>query len=140
MRAFLREILGPLIAAVVIFLLLHTAFPSFVITGPSMEPSLHNGQRLLVNKVVYDFHEPVRGDVIVFHPPNNPQAEYIKRIIALPGDSVEIKEGTVYVNGSLLDEPYIKDPPNYTYHQEEILDNEYFVLGHRNYWIVEVLR
>ena len=94
-----------------------------------MEPNLQEGERLLVNKVVYHFHEPERGDVIVFHPPNNPQVEYIKRIIALPGDTVEVENGVVYVNGLLSDEPYIKEPPRYTLDKREIPENEYFVLG-----------
>ncbi len=129
MRAFLREILGTLILAVVIFFLLQTTVGSFIVVGRSMEPSLQERQRLLVNKIVYSFHPPERGDVIVFHPPNNQRADYIKRIAALPGETIEIKMGAVYINGSPLHEPYIKDPPNYTFHQYEIPKNEYFVLG-----------
>jgi len=93
-----------------------------------MEPNFEEGQRLLINKIVYIFHQPERGDVIIFQPSNS-GADYIKRIIALPGDTVEIKGGAVYINGSKLDEPYIKDPPNYTFHQKTIPENEYFVLG-----------
>ncbi len=97
-----------------------------------MEPSLQNGQQLLVNKVVYYFHEPERGDVIILHPPPpyNPEATpFIKRIIALPGDTIEVKNGAVYVNGSKLVEPYIKEPPTYNFQQKKIPENEYFVLG-----------
>jgi signal peptidase I len=94
-----------------------------------MEPNLHDGQRLLVSKVVYFFREPKAGEVVVFQPPNNGRADYIKRIIAGPGDIVEIKSGVVYVNGSPLDEPYIKAEPGYTYSPEEIPENSYFVLG-----------
>jgi len=94
-----------------------------------MEPEFQEGERLLVNKVVYHFHEPERGDVIILHPPLNPEAVYIKRLIALPGDTVEVKTGAVYVNGSKLDEPYIKEPPTYTFHQKKIPENEYFVLA-----------
>jgi signal peptidase I len=94
-----------------------------------MEPQFHEGDRLLVNKVVYHFGEPKRGDVIILHPPSDPKAVYIKRIIALPGDTVEVKGGAVYVNGTKLDEPYIKEPPAYTLHKEIIPENEYFVLG-----------
>ncbi len=129
MRVFLREILGPIFLAVVIFLILQATMQSFVVIGSSMKPSLYDGQRLVINKVVYSFHEPEWGDVIVFEPPNNRQADYIKRIIALPGDTVEIKMGVVYVNGSPLNEPYIKDQPSYTLHPKEVPENDYFVLG-----------
>ena len=129
MKTFLRETLITLILAVVIFFSLQITVQSFVVVGCSMEPGLHERQRLLINKVAYTFHEPERGDVIVFEPVNNRRADYIKRIIALPGDTVEVKMGTVYVNGSQLDEPYIKDPPKYTIHQEKVPKNNYFVLG-----------
>lgn len=129
MRVFLREILGPILLAVIIFLILQATMQSFVVVGSSMKPSLYDGQRLLINKVVYSLHEPEVGDVVVFEPPNNRQADYIKRIIALPGDTVEIKVGVVYVNGSPLDEPYIKDQPSYTLHPKEVPENDYFVLG-----------
>jgi len=94
-----------------------------------MEPSSHDGQQLITNKIVYHFHEPERGDVIIFYPPNQEQEVYIKRIIALPGDTVEIKEGIVYVSGSPLEEPYIKEPPRYTFQQYKIPPDSYFVLG-----------
>ncbi len=92
-----------------------------------MESTLKDGQRLLVNKVVYHLHEPERGDVIIFCLPDIPPVDYIKRIIGLPGDSIEIKNGAVYVNGIQLDEPY--DHPRYTYHLDEVPENNYFVLG-----------
>ncbi len=129
MRTFLREIVVTIILAVVIFILLQTTFQTFIVVGSSMEPNFETEQRLLINKAVYHFHEPERGDVIVFRPVGSPQADYIKRIIALPSDTVEVKTGAVYVNDSPLDEPYIKDPPAYTLPQREIPDNNYFVLG-----------
>jgi len=129
MRVFTREIVGLILLAVVIFLLLQIIVPRFEVVGSSMEPSLHDGQRLLINKAVYFFREPEAGEVVVFQAPKNPRAEYIKRIIAEPGDVVEVKEGVVYVNGSPLDEPYIKDEPGYTLSPEEIPENNYFVLG-----------
>ncbi len=129
MRVYLREILGLILLAVVIFLLLQVVMPRFEVVGSSMEPTLHDGQRLLVNKALYFFREPEAGEVVVFQPPNNRRADYIKRIIALPGDVVEVKMGVVYVNGSPLDEPYIKDQPSYTLAPKEIPENSYFVLG-----------
>ncbi len=129
MKGFLREALIIIIVAIVIFIVSRTAVQSFVVIGVSMEPSFEEGQRLLINKAIYRFREPQRGDVIVFHPPSNQRADYIKRIIALPGDTVEIKEGVVYVNGCQLYEPYIEDPPGYTFGEQEIPANNYFVLG-----------
>jgi signal peptidase I len=131
MRTLLREILGTIILAVVVFLLLQTTVQSFIVDGYSMENSFHDGQRLIVVKdaIAYAFHEPEMGDVTVFHPPGNRQGDYIKRIIALPGDTVEVREGAVYVNGKRLYEPYVKDPPDYTLDPIEVPENKYFVLG-----------
>jgi len=95
-----------------------------------MEPGLHEGQRLLVNKVVYRFHEPERGDIVIFRPPGDPEATpYIKRIIGLPGDTVRVKDGKVYINDSPLDEPYIKGPPSYRFSGTKVPEDNYFVLG-----------
>ncbi len=129
MRVLIREIVGLVLLAVVILLLLQVVAPRFTVVGSSMEPSLHDGQRLLINKAVYFFREPEAGEVIVFKAPKNPRDEYIKRIVASPGNTVEIKMGVVYVNGSPLDEPYIKDQPSYTLQAKKIPENEYFVLG-----------
>ena len=98
MRAAPRQVLTTVIVAVVIFFALRATVQTSVIVGPSMEPGLHAGERIIVSKVVYRLHEPERGDVIVFHPPNSPQAEYIKRLIALPGEEIEItvKESEPY--------------------------------------------
>jgi signal peptidase I len=129
MKAILREVALTLILAIIIFLLLHATVQSFVIYENCMEPNFHEGERLLVNKVVYHFTDPKRGDVIILHPPLDPEAVYIKRIIALPGDTVEVKGGAVYVNGTKLDEPYVKEPPSYTFPLTKVPENEYFVLG-----------
>ena len=98
-----------------------------------MEPGIREGQRLLINKVVYHFHEPERGDVIVFYPPFKSEGPLIKRIIGLPDESIEIKQGTVYIdsNGDIfpLDEPYIKAPPTRAFKRDPIPKDEYFVLG-----------
>lgn len=134
MRGFLREILIIVVIGVLIFVGLQVTVQSFIVIGSSMEPSFQDGQRLLVSKIAYKFHEPERGDVIVFHLPSSQQADYIKRIIALPGETVEIKMGTVYIyqNGEafpLEEHSYINDPPDYTLQRYEIPENSYFVLG-----------
>lgn len=129
MKAFIREFLAVLALAIAIFFLIQAAVQSSVVVFSSMEPNLHSGQRLLISKVVYKFHEPERGDIIVFPNPNNQDEDYIKRIIGLPGETIEIKGGVVYINGLELDEPYIKDPSSRSFEKQEIPENEYFVLG-----------
>lgn len=130
----LREILITLILAVVIFFILQFTVQSFIVVGDSMQPSLHEGQRLLINKVVYQLHEPERGDVIVFKPPGDQQVDYIKRVIALPGEAVEVKGGKVYIykNDSVLvldEDSYISAPPRYTLSKHRVPEDSYFVLG-----------
>ncbi len=132
MRAFFREVAVILVVAVVIVSGLHFVAQDYVINEYCMEPTLQEGQRILVNKLVYKFHEPERGDVIVFYPPppyDSAAVPFIKRVIAIPGDTVEIKGGAVYVNDVALDEPYIKEPPSYTFSLYEIPEDHYFVLG-----------
>ncbi len=129
MKAFLREFLAILVLAIAIFFLIQAAVQSSVVVFSSMEPNLHPGQRLLISKVVYKFHEPERGDVIVFPNPNNADEDYIKRIVGLPGETIEIKDGVVYINGLKLDEPYIKDPPSHPFPEQKIPEDNYFVLG-----------
>jgi len=77
-----------------------------------MEPTFYSGEYILTSKITYKFRNPHRGDVIVFQSPKNPDIDYIKRIIGLPGDSVEVREGELYVNGQLLLENYISEKTN----------------------------
>jgi signal peptidase I len=81
------------------------------VEGTSMLPRLEDSDRLFINKFVYHFTAIERGDVVVFHYPRDPEKSYIKRVIALPGDTLRIDRGRVYVNGTLLHEPYV--PPEY---------------------------
>ena len=134
MKQSLRDFLIMLVIAVVVFVGLRSTVQTFIIHFPSMEPNFWEGQRLLVSKVVYKIHEPERGDVIIFRPPNNQRETFIKRIIGLPGESVEIKEGAVYIHqedGNVwqLDEPYVKEPANRDFQGDTIPEDEYFVLG-----------
>lgn len=94
------------IAAVIIRVFV---FQPFVVEGSSMEPNYFNGEYLLIEKLSYRFGEPKRGDVVVFRYPNNPNINYIKRIIGLPGDNIRIEDGLVFINGQVLDEPYLAD-------------------------------
>ena len=135
MIAFLRDTLITFTIAAIIFFGLQSTVQTFIINGPSMSPSFHNDQRLLVSKVVYKFQEPARGDVIIFHPPpENGRGDYIKRIIGLPGETIEIKEGKVYIHSEdnnmvALDEPYTKGRDKDTFKGDKIPENQYFVLG-----------
>ena len=129
MKHFFRGILITIVLALIIFFVAQATIQTFVIVMTSMEPNFHEGQRLVVNKAIYMFGEPERGDVVIFRAPNGTQDDFIKRIIAIPGDTVEVKNKAVYVNGIKLDEPYIKNPPNYTLAEQEVPEDEYFVLG-----------
>jgi signal peptidase I len=148
------ELTQTLVLAILIFLLVRTVAQNFRVEGPSMEPGLHNGQYLLVNKAVYFklnvgnlakyipfidaeegeekflFHGPQRGDVIVFRYPRDPDRDFIKRVIGIPGDHIRVENGLVYVNGVQLDEDYISDPSGRDLEGEQIVPPEsYFVLG-----------
>jgi signal peptidase I len=135
MKTFSRDILITIVLAAVIFFGLQATVQKFAVDGPSMQPRLQHGQQLLVNKVVYKlFHEPERGDIVIFDSPENRQGDFIKRIIGLPGESVEIRKGIVYIHtkdGSVvpLDEPYVENPAMIDFHGDKIPENEYFVLG-----------
>ena len=99
-----------------------------------MRPTLEVNDRLIVEKISYRFREPIRGDVIVFNPTESLEAEnfkdaFIKRIIGLPGETVEVKAGKVYVDGEKISEEYIFEAPNYNYGPSRIPENEYLVLG-----------
>jgi signal peptidase I len=105
------------------------------VEGTSMLPRLVDQDRLFINKFVYHFEAIEPGDVVVFHYPRDPQKSYIKRIIAVPGDSLRIDRGQVYVNGKPLSEPYIPEE----YRDSRSMDamvipkDEYFVMGdHRS--------
>lgn len=128
--ALLREVAETLILTVLIFVLVRGVLvQNFKIEGFSMEPTLHEGQYLIVNKFIYYLQPPQRGDIIVFAFPRGPERDFIKRVIGLPGDTVEIRSGQVLVNGEPLEEPYISEPVAYSSPPVTLGPNEYFVLG-----------
>jgi signal peptidase I len=102
----LRELVETVVLSLLIFLVIRQVVQNYRIESTSMEPNFHEGQFILVNKLAYRIGAPQRGDVIVFHNPDNPNEDYIKRVIALPGDTLEIVDQSVLVNGKLLEEPY----------------------------------
>ncbi len=128
-----REVIETIILTVLMFLVIRFAVQNFNIEGTSMEPSLHNQELILVDKWTYLFRPPARGDVIVFIAPPTPSQDYIKRIIAVPGDTITVQSTTVIVDGVTLNESYV-DPKNQgnTYGpiiNRHVPPNEYFVLG-----------
>ena len=150
----LRDVLETLTLALLVFLLVQTFWRHYWVEGASMEPSIYEGQQLIVNHIVYNegfpvsvlrrtigrsaalsrvldrfFHPPRRGDVIVFVPPTIPSRDYIKRVIGLPGDKVEIKQGRVYVNDRPLVEPYIRPGLPTSWGPAYVGKGELFVLG-----------
>ena len=100
------------------------------IIGSSMEPSLHNGEEVLINRIVYQFSAPARGDVIAFHPNGDENTHlYVKRIVGLPGESIQIKQGSVYIDGEMkvMDTP--TEDPGIAAEVIQLSDDEYFVMG-----------
>lgn len=106
------------------------------VSGASMTPNFLNGNYILTDKVTYRFSQPKRGDIIVLKNPRDESQDFIKRIIAIPGDEVKISEGHVFINDYLLEELYLKkgiltEPRNFLQEDEEIKVgvNQYFVFG-----------
>lgn len=123
-----REIVETLLLTLLIFWVVNTVTGRFRIEGSSMLPTMHEGEYVLINKLAYYLDDPRRGDIIVLQYPRDPSRDFIKRVIGLPGDRVEIREQAVFVNGVQLVEPYISAPPNYT-GEWTVPDDQFFVLG-----------
>jgi signal peptidase I len=113
---------------VLLYLALHAAVEPRIVLGQSMEPTLHTGEYVLLDKLSYHFHQPERGDIVVFKYPYAPNDDYIKRVIGLPGDHVVVQDGHVYVNGHQLVERYIANAPNYT-DDKVVPKGDLYVLG-----------
>lgn len=104
------------------------------IPSGSMLPTLEVNDRLIIDKLSYDFHSPQRGDIVVFNPTDTLEKQhfhdaFIKRIIGLPGEKVEVKDGRVYINDRPLEEKYIEQRPNYRFGPVIVPPNQYLVLG-----------
>jgi signal peptidase I len=108
-------------------------FQPFIVVGQSMEPNFHDKEYLVVDKVTTRFREPKRGEIVIFHPPQNPSESYIKRVIGLPGETVEVKEGKVYVDDEVVQESYILHDPSISmknnYPKVTLGADEYYVFG-----------
>ena len=110
---FLLETVQTIILAVVLYFLIDSVVARVRVENISMEPTLMPGQFILVNKLAVKLNDIQRGDVIVFHFPQNPKEDYIKRVIGLPGDSIVIRGNKVVVNNQVIAEPYISAEPAY---------------------------
>lgn len=117
------------ITAALFFLITHFTVQGFAISGTCMEPNLKTGERVLGNKLAYVASGPVRGDVIVFRYPVDPSRTYIKRVIGLPGETIEVREGRVLINGHRIFEPYLLKTAHGDYGPEKIKDGRLFVMG-----------
>ena len=153
MRDVLREIFQTIILAVIIFILVQLSFQNFKVDGASMEPTVQAEERILVNKLVYlrfdrsvlrkflpfidasenslvhPFHSPRRGEIVVFRFPLDPSRNFIKRVIGVSGDTIEIRFGEVFVNGVSIKEPYVRRPDSSSLSPMLIPPGHYFVLG-----------
>jgi signal peptidase I len=125
---FLIDVLETLVLSAVLFLAINAVSARIRVDGNSMEPTLQNGEFVIVNKLAYKLGSPKTGDVIVFHYPRDPNQEYIKRVIGLSGDHVNIMNGQVYVDDEILPEPYIATPPRYKA-DWNVPEDSLFVLG-----------
>ncbi len=122
-----REVVETILLAAIVFLLVNAATGRFRIDGSSMEPTLHDGEFVIINRIIYKLHPPQRGDVIVFM--RDGRRDYIKRVLGLPGETIEIRQGQVFINGQLVPEPYIKEAGLYSMPPRTMGPDEYFVLG-----------
>ncbi len=153
MSSSAKEFLEAVVLALVVFLVVQTTVQNFKVEGSSMYPNLQDGQYLLVNKLVYSridqerlsriipfwqadrpeerfaIHPPQRGDVIVFRYPRDPSRDFVKRVIGVPGDEVEMRRGAVYVNGAAVQEPYLQARDLSDLKKMNLAEDEYFVLG-----------
>ncbi|MDD3839633.1 MAG: signal peptidase I [Clostridia bacterium] len=117
------------IAIVLAFVIKTFLFDTLRVDGSSMEPTLHDNDRLIISKISYIVDQPKRGDIAVFKYPGNPKEYYIKRVIAIGNDKIKIENGNVYVNGELKIEPYIKEKTIVGFKESVIPEGTIFVLG-----------
>ena len=148
-----REVVEAVVLALIVFLVIQTGVRNFKVEGASMQPTLHGGQFLLVNKLVYfkldtariscivpfwkvdrssqrfALRPPNRGEVIVFHYPRDVTKDFVKRVVGLPGETVEVREGTTYIDGQPIDEPYLTTADRSSSKLVLLDREEYYVMG-----------
>ncbi len=148
-----RDIIEAIVLAAVVFLLLQTTVRNFKVDGSSMDPTLEHGQYLLVNRLLYlqidlerlsnivpfwqakeqssrfAIRAPKRGEIIVFQFPRDPTKDFVKRVVGLPGEVIEMRDGRVFVDGNLLEEPYLASKDSTDRVWDRLGEGEYIVLG-----------
>jgi len=122
------EIIQTLLMAIILYFAIDAVFERVMVLNISMQPTLYEGNLVLVNKLAYKLGELQTGDVVIFHNPNFLEEDYIKRLIGKPGDVIKVSDGKVNVNGVDLDEPYIAAPPDYE-GEWVVPEGSLFVLG-----------
>ena len=156
MREILQETIKTILLSLSLFFVMHLMIQNFRVEGSSMTPTLVEGQHIVVNKIVYSridredfarflpfvpldcdessgvvyaFGPPERGDIVIFHSPRQESLDLVKRVIGVPGDTIEIKSGRVFRNGEAIEEPYITNRDNRTIEPTEVPPGSYYVLG-----------
>ena len=154
MRYFIRELIETVLLSIAVFLALHLSVQNFRVEGSSMVPTLTEGQYIVANKIVYSrvatdslarflpflqpsgegeslyiFHPPEFGDILIFNFPTDRTRDLVKRVIGLPGDTIEIRSGQIIRNGEPLDEPYVVNRDRRTVDPLVVPENSYYVLG-----------
>lgn len=135
-RELLEDVVLVIVVLAVVFFLKNYVLINAVIPSGSMENTIMTGDRVFGNRLAYRFGEPERGDIVIFKYPDNEEELYIKRVIGLPGDKVEIRDGLVYLNDSAkpLEEPYLKETPVGDYGSYQVPEDGYFMLGDNRNW------
>ena len=134
--SLLREVFEVVVLAVILYFGISFAVQAVHVEGLSMYATLDNNDYLIANKIDYRLHSPQRGDIIILRPPADNSKDFIKRVIAMPGEKLLIRDSTVYINGHKLDEPYLPEFwttfnnwPNDGTDGRVMRSNEYFVMG-----------
>ena len=153
MRYAIEETIHTILIALLLFIAAELTIQNFRVEGSSMDPTLESGQYLIVNKIIYAsfelndvlpfvhaadgpadrtlfaFHSPVHGEVVIFNYPHNPERDFVKRVIGIPGDTIEIQRGDVYRNGELVEEDYIVHDTARSYDPVTVTSGHFYVLG-----------
>lgn len=154
MREFIRELIETVLLSIAVFLALHLSVQNFRVEGTSMDPTLTEGQYIVANKIIYSrvatdslarfipfiqpsgegeslyaFHPPRHGEILIFNFPTDRSRDLVKRVIGLPGDTIEIQSGQVIRNGEMLDEPYVVNRDRRNADPVVVPENSYYVLG-----------
>lgn len=129
LRPVIRQVAETLVLSLVLFGLFRIAFQNYVVESHSMEPTLHEGQRIWVSKLDDDFGDGFhRGDIVVFQAWGQ-EKPFVKRVVGLPGESVEVRDGRVWIDGEPLAEPYLAEPTSGQYGPMRLAPDQMFVMG-----------